>query len=65
MIRLNGREREWEEDLTVDLLLKKCKYTFPLIMVKINGKYIPKEKYKNTLIKDNDEVQAIHSIAGG
>jgi len=65
MIRVNGRDREWEEDLTVDLLLKKCKYTFPLIMIKINGKYISKEKYKNTLIKDNDEVQAIHSIAGG
>ena len=65
MIKVNGRDREWEKDLTVDLLLKKCKYTFPLIMIKINGKYIPKEKYRNTLIKDNDEVQAIHSIAGG
>jgi len=65
MIRVNGRDIEWEEDLNVDLLLKKCKYTFPLIMVKINGKYVPKEKYKDTLIKDNDDVQAIHSIAGG
>lgn len=65
MIRVNGRDMEWEEDLNVDLLLKKCKYTFPLIMVKINGKYVPKEKYKDTLIKDNDDVQAIHSIAGG
>jgi sulfur carrier protein ThiS len=34
-------------------------------MVKINGKYIPKEKYKDTLITDNDDVQVIHSIAGG
>ena len=65
MIKVNGRDREWEKDLTVDLLLKKYKYTFPLIMVKINGKYVPKEKYKDTLIMDNDDVQAIHSIAGG
>jgi len=41
MIKVNGRDREWEENLTVELLLKKCKYTFPLIMVKVNGKYIP------------------------
>jgi len=34
-------------------------------MVKINGKYIPKEKYKDTLIADNDDVLVIHSIAGG
>ena len=65
MIKVNGRDREWEKDLTVALLLKKCKYTFPLIMVKVNGKYIPKEKYQGTLIMDNDDVQVIHSIAGG
>lgn len=65
MIKVDGKEREWEEDLTVQLLLKECKYTFPFIMVKINGKYIPKGKYKNTLIKDNDDVQFIHSILGG
>lgn len=65
MIKVNGRDMEWEENLTVELLLKKCKYTFPLIMVKINGKYISKEKYETTLIMDNDDVQVIHSIAGG
>jgi thiamine biosynthesis protein ThiS len=65
MIKVNGRDREWEENLTVELLLKKCKYTFPLIMVKVNGKYIPKEKYKDTAIMDGDDVRVIHSIAGG
>jgi len=65
MIKVNGRDRAWEENLTVELLLKKCKYTFPLIMVKVNGEYIPKEKYEDTLITDNDDVQVIHSIAGG
>ncbi len=65
MIKVNGRDRKWEKDLTIDLLLKRCKYTFPLIMVKINGKYVSKEKYKDTLIMDSDDVQVIHSIAGG
>lgn len=65
MIKLNGRDKEWEEKLSVSLLLEKCKYTFPLIMVKVNGKYIPKEEYKDTAIMDGDDVQVIHSIAGG
>lgn len=66
MIKVNGRERKWEKDLTVDLLLKKCKYTFPLLLVKINGKFIPfEEKYKDILIIDNDNVQVFHFIAGG
>ena len=65
MIKVNGRDGEWEESLTVELLLKKWKYIFPLIMVKVNGKYVPKEKYKNTLIMNNNDVRVIHSIAGG
>ena len=65
MNKVNGRDREWEKVLTVALLLERCKYTFPLIIVKVNGKYIPKEKYKDTLIMDNDDIQVIHSIAGG
>jgi sulfur carrier protein len=65
MIKVNGRDKEWEENLTVSLLLEKCKYTFPLIMVKVNGKYIPKEEYKDSAIMDGDDVQVIHSIAGG
>ncbi|MDD5015109.1 MAG: sulfur carrier protein ThiS [Atribacterota bacterium] len=65
MIKVNGRDNKWEEELTVGLLLEKCKYTFPLIMVKVNGKYISKEKYKDTAIMDGDDVQVIHSIAGG
>ena len=60
MIKINRREREWEKNFTVDLLLKKCKYTSPLITVKINNKFIPKESYKETLIMDNDDVQVIH-----
>ncbi len=67
MIKVNGRERKWEKDLTVDLLIKKCKYTFPLLLVKINGKFIPfdKEKYKDILIIDNDNVQVFYFIEGG
>ena len=51
MIKVNGRDKEWEKNLTVDLLLEKCKYTFPLIMVKLNGKYIP-----FMLIKGKDRI---------
>jgi len=65
MIKVNGRDKEWEENLTIELLLEKCKYTLPLIMVKINGEYISKGKHKNTFVIDNDDIQVIHSMAGG
>jgi len=67
MIRINnGRfEIEWEEGMTVDRLLERCKFTFDLIIVNVNGKVIPKEEYQTYPIKDGDEVRVIHLIAGG
>jgi thiamine biosynthesis protein ThiS len=67
MIRINNGkfEIEWEEGMTVDLLLERCKFTFDMIVVKVNGKVIPRDEYKTYEIKDGDEVGVIHLIAGG
>jgi len=67
MIRINNGkfEIEWEEGMTVDLLLERCHFTFDMIVVKVNGRVIPKAEYKTYGIKDGDEVGVIHLIAGG
>lgn len=65
MIKINGRNFEWEEGLTVKKLLEKKNYTYPSIVVRINGKYIPPGEYNEAMIKDNDHVEAIHLISGG
>jgi sulfur carrier protein len=67
MIRINNGkfEIEWEEGMTVDLLLDRCKFTFDMIVVNVNGKVIPPDEYKTYKIKDSDEVGVIHLIAGG
>lgn len=65
MIMVNGKDFQWEEGLTVKILLEKKKYVYPLIVVKVNGKYIPPDEYENTIIKDGDDVKAIHMLSGG
>lgn len=65
MITVNGKEFPWEEGLTVNKLLKKKKYVYPRIIVKINGKIIKDEHYTDTLIEDGDNVQCLHLMAGG
>jgi len=65
MIKVNGRDFEWEEELTVEKLLEKKRYIFPKIIVKINGKLIKKEDWPTTIINDGDDVKAIHVFAGG
>jgi sulfur carrier protein len=53
------------ESLSVSELLAMMKFTFPLIIVKINGQLIKKEDYGRVFIGDNDNVEAIHLMSGG
>lgn len=65
MITVNNRQVEWEEGMTVESLLEKMNYTFPKIVIRVNGKVIARELWGNYKIPDHAEVQAHHLIAGG
>lgn len=65
MIEVNGNKVDFIEDETVKQLLKRVKYTFPLVIVKINNKIIPRNKYSEKIIPDNSKIAVIHMISGG
>jgi sulfur carrier protein len=65
MIKLNNRDFEWEEGLTVQGLLIKKNYTYPKLIIKINNVLISSEEYASTVIRDGDDVKVIHLLAGG
>jgi len=64
-IEVNGRNVEWVENETVKDLLKRMKYTFPLVVVKINNKLIPRTDFSKVFILDNSKIAVIHMISGG
>ena len=66
MILVNNREElEWEEDLTVSDLLRRLRYTFPIIIVYVDGEVVCREDYGSRSIPDGAQVRVIHLIAGG
>jgi sulfur carrier protein len=66
MIRVNNKfDVEWQEEMTVNSILEVLKFTFPMIVVSVNGQVVPRSDYGTTAIEDNDEVKVIHLIAGG
>jgi sulfur carrier protein len=66
VIRVNDRDEiEWEEGLTVSALLARFRYTFPHIIVRIDGQLIRREEYPTHAIPDGADVRVIHLIAGG
>jgi sulfur carrier protein len=66
VILVNNRDKvAWEEGLTVSALLERFRYTFPHIIVKVNGEVVPREEYPARTIPDDADVWVIHLIAGG
>jgi sulfur carrier protein len=64
-IMVNNKKIDYVEQESVQDLLKRIKYTFPLVIVKINGKHIPRDIFMTKIIPDNSDVQVIHMISGG
>jgi len=65
MIEVNKRGVEFIKNETVDQLLKRMKYSFPLVIVKINSEIIPRKRYPLVIVPDNSKISVIHMISGG
>lgn len=65
-IQLNRRSVEVEgEVLTVRLLLDRMNFSFPLIIVKVNGLLVSRDDYEKVSVHDGDRVEVIHLMSGG
>ena len=64
-IEVNGRKVDWVEKETIKDLLKRMRYIFPLVVVKIDDKVILKKDFSEVVVPDNSKVAVIHMISGG
>lgn len=65
-MKLNHREyKEWREGLTIQALLAENKFTWPKLVVKLNGRVIWPEEYENTVLSEADDLEVIHLLGGG
>ena len=51
--------------ITVRELLNLKRYTFKMLIVKINGQVVKNDEYDNAIIRDGDQVVVLHLISGG
>jgi len=65
MITVNNRPQEHEEGMTVQSLLDKLNYKWPMLIVRVNGKLVDRKDFGATPVADGDEVDAIHMMSGG
>jgi len=65
MIKVNNKDQEHIKGMTIEYLLKKNKYTFPGLAIRLNGKVIEDDERELTIIKDGDDIKVIHICHGG
>jgi sulfur carrier protein len=64
-LQVNGNEVELREGASVQELLTAMRYSFPLIVIKVNGILVPREGYATATLKEGDLVDAYHLVSGG
>ena len=64
-IQLNGKKITVKSSISLFELLLKYKLSNKRVAIEHNGIIIPKTKYKNILIKNNDKIEIVHFIGGG
>jgi thiamine biosynthesis protein ThiS len=66
MIRVNDKlDVEWQENMTVVLLLERCRFTSPKIAVFVDQKFVHRDLYQTYPVADGAEVRVLHLIGGG
>jgi len=66
MIHVNDKfEIEWYDGMTVEKLLERLKFSFPLVIVSVDGMLVPKDGYDTRPIPDGAQVKVLHMTAGG
>ena len=65
MLKVNHSDYPFHEGMTIKTLMEEKGFVFHRIIVKLNGTVVKSASYTETLLKDGDDVEAIHIFAGG
>ena len=65
MIEVNGKQVEWVENETISQLLKRMRYVFPLVVVKVDSILVTRDSYNDFIVPDDSKISVIHMISGG
>lgn len=65
MIKVNGEPVKYTKNMTVTDVIVAKKFAFPVLIVKIDGVYIPRENYDVTPVPDGSLLDIIHLVGGG
>ena len=64
-LKRNGQNEQLSEQLTLQAALQQWDYTPGTFAVAVNGAFIPKQRYGDTMLQAGDEVDVVSAMQGG
>jgi len=64
-IIINGVEKNYTSDLTLETLLIELGHANKKVAVEVNEEIIPRSELKNKLVVDGDKIEIINAVGGG
>ena len=64
-MRVNGKQVELKERLTLEKFLESNGYALTKVAVELNGKIVPRKEYTATILQDTDALEIVCFVGGG
>lgn len=65
-LRVNGELKEIKDSITVTDILEVEKVEAPdMVSVQLNGEFVERDKFSETVLKENDEIDFLYFMGGG
>ena len=64
-MRVNGKQVELKERLTLEKFLESNGYALTKVAVELNGKIVPLKEYAATILEDTDVLEIVCFVGGG
>ena len=65
MIRVKNRHIDWQEGMSLAVLLEKMGDSFPYAAALVNGQYVNRRDFESVNVPDEAEVVFISGVGGG
>ena len=64
-LRVNGKERELEEGVTVAGFLGQMGLDHRLVAIELNGDILKRNRYAETVLAEGDRMEVVRFVQGG
>jgi thiamine biosynthesis protein ThiS len=64
-IKINGKKVVFNENDTIETLIKKHKIPLNKVAIELNKKILDKKKLNKIKLKNKDSIEIVHFIGGG